>query len=143
METIGEYLVRVMRQKNLTAKELANRCGLTDSYIGRVCKAPSANLTVDTITKLAQALEVNAHEIFAAASGIPASEAPRIDPLVLLDALQKLISDPTGFNLLRQLLNFSPDERKTLFDYFEYFKRLPPKAKGKSRKKGKPRKKKD
>jgi transcriptional regulator with XRE-family HTH domain len=143
METLAEYLVRLMRQKQLTPVDLARRCGLTDSYIGRLCKAPSSNLTVDTITKLAHALDVNPHEIFTVASGIAASEAPQIDPLLLLDALQKIITDANGFEALRQLLGFSPDERKRLLDYVEYFKRLPPKAKGKSGKKGKPRKKKD
>jgi hypothetical protein len=62
---------------------------------------------------------------------------------VLLDALQNLIMDADGFQALQQLLNFSPDERKTLFDYFEYFKKKPTKGKGKSSKKGKRRKKKD
>jgi transcriptional regulator with XRE-family HTH domain len=143
METLAEYLVRLMRQKHLTPVDLARRCGLTDSYVGRLCKSTSANLTVDTITKLAMALEVNAHEVFTAAAGIAVSEAPQIDPLLLLEAMQKLISDPAGFDLLRQLLNFSPDERQTLLDYFEYFKQPPSKGKGKSSKKGKPRKKKD
>jgi transcriptional regulator with XRE-family HTH domain len=143
METIGEYLVRVMRQKNLDPVELAKRCGLTSSYIGRLRNGKLDNPTVQTMVTLAKALDVNAHEIFAAASGIAVSQAPLIDPLLLLEAMQKLISDPAGFDLLRQLLNFSPDERKALFDYFEYLKKKPTKSKGKSHKKGKPRKKKD
>src|SRR5689334_24219577 len=97
METLGEYLDRIMRQKNLTPKKLGRRCGLADGYIGRIRKGMASNLTVDTIAKLSQALGVNAHELFAVASGIPISEAPQLDPLLLLDALQKLISAPTGF----------------------------------------------
>jgi transcriptional regulator with XRE-family HTH domain len=143
METLADYLIRLMRQKHLTPVDLSRRCGLTDSYIGRLCKAPSSNLTVETITKLAGALEVNPHEIFTAASGIAASETPSIDPLLLLEAMQKLITEANGFEALQQLLGFSLDERKRLLDYVEYFKRLPPKGKGKLRKKGKPRKKKD
>jgi transcriptional regulator with XRE-family HTH domain len=141
METIGEYLTRLMRQKNLTAKELADRCGLTDSYIGRLCKSTYANLTVDTIKKLATAFEVDAHEVFTAASGVPASQAPQIDLLLLLDAMQKLINHPIGFDLLRQLLEFSSGDCKQLLDYLEYFKRAPAKSKSKPGKRGRPRKK--
>ncbi|HKQ03746.1 MAG TPA: helix-turn-helix transcriptional regulator [Blastocatellia bacterium] len=139
MEKLGEYLDRLMRQKNLTPKELSKRSGLTDSYIGRLRKGRSDNLTVQTVKKLAMALDVNAHEIFAAATGIPASEFPQIDGRLLLDQMLKLIREAHGFDLLQQWLDFSPDERKTLLDYMEYIKRPP--SNGKSGKKGKPRKK--
>jgi len=139
METIGEYLTRLMRQKNLTAKDLATRCGLTDSYVGRLCKSQSANLTVDTIKKLAMALDVDAHEIFAVASGVPASQAPQTDLLLFLDQMQKLGTDENGPEALRQLLGFAADERRALLDYIAYCKRPP--FKGKPNGKGKPRKK--
>ncbi|HKQ06788.1 MAG TPA: helix-turn-helix domain-containing protein [Blastocatellia bacterium] len=139
METLAQYLDRLMRQKQLTPKELANRCGLTDSYIGRLRKGRSDNLTVQTVKKLAMALDVNAHEIFTVAVGIPISEMPPIDPSSLLDQIQQLIADVNGLAILRQLLDFSPAERKILLNYMEYFKRPP--SNGKSGKKGKPRKK--
>lgn len=143
MEKLSEYLDRMMRQKNLTPKELSKRCGLADGHIGRLRKGESDNLTVETILKLAKGLDVNPHEIFTAASGIPVSEAPQIDPHLLLDQMLKLIADAYGFETLRQLLTFSANERKRLLNYIEYFKRPPAKGKGKSRKKGKPHKKKD
>ncbi|HKQ03737.1 MAG TPA: helix-turn-helix transcriptional regulator [Blastocatellia bacterium] len=139
METLAQYLDRLMRQKHLTPKELANRCGLTDSYIGRLRKGRSDNLTVQTVKKLAIALDVNAHEIFAVASGIPVSESLQLDGRLLLDQMLKLTREAHGFDLLQQLLDFSPDERKALLAYMEYFKRPP--SNGKSGKKGKPRKK--
>jgi len=139
MEKLGEYLDRLMRQKNLTPKELSKRSGLTDSYIGRLRKGKSDNLTVQTVKKLAMALDVNAHEIFAAAAGIPISESLQIDGRLLLDQMLKLIREAHGFDLLRQLLDLSPDERKTLLAYMEHIKRPP--SNGKSGKKGKPRKK--
>ncbi|MEN3333722.1 MAG: Cro/C1-type DNA-binding domain, partial [Blastocatellia bacterium] len=141
METLAEYLDRLMRQKNLDPSELAKRSGLTSSYIGRLRNGKLNNPTVETILKLATGLDVNAHEIFAVASGNPVSKTPPIDLGLLFDQMLKLINDANGFEALRQLLNFSPDERKTLLDYMEYFKRQPPKAKGKSRKKAKPHKK--
>src|SRR5205085_12054856 len=109
------------------------------SYIGRLRKGLSDNLTVQTVKQLAMALDVNAHEIFAVAAGIPVSERPQIDSRSLLDQIQKLITDVNGLAVLRRLLDFAPAERKTLLDYMEYFKRPP--SKDKSGRKGKPRKK--
>lgn len=132
METLAEYLDRLMRQKNVTPKQLAQHCKLTDNTIARFRKGALTNPTVETILELAQALEVNAHDIFAAASGVPISEAPQIDPQLLLDQMQKLIIDTNGFEVLRQLLTFSPDERKRLLDYMEYFRHPPSRDNGKS-----------
>ena len=139
METLAEYLDRMMRQKNLDPTELAKRSGLTSSYIGRLRNGKLNNPTVETILKLATGLDVSAHEIFAVVSGVPVSAMPQIDPRLLFDQMLKLINDANGFEALRQLLNFSPDERKTLLDYMTYFRRPP--AKGKPRRKSKPRKK--
>lgn len=141
MEKLGEYLDRLLRQKNLNPKELSRRSGLTDSYIGRVCKGQSNNLTVNTIRKLATALDVNPHEIFAVAAGILISETAPIDPHFLLDQVVKLLADADGLAIVRQLLDFSDAERKTLLAYIEYFKRPPAEGNGTSRRKSKPRKK--
>ena len=135
MESLGEYLDRLMRQKNLTPKELARRCQVTDSYIGRVRKGASGNLTVQTMMTLAKGLGVNAHDIFTAASGIPPEEEPPIDPLLLLDHMQKLIHDRNGLNVLRQWLDLSSNERQTLHDFLAYLNDQPTRGKGKTRKK--------
>lgn len=134
METLGKYLDRVMRQKKLTPKELARRCNVTDSYIGRVLKGKSENLTVKTMVTLAEGLGVNAHDVFTAASGIPVDEAADINPLLLLDHMQKLINDPTGFEVLRQWLQLPSRNQRPLLDFITFLNEQPPKAKGKSRK---------
>lgn len=134
METLGNYLDRMLRQKKLTPKELAKRCNLTDSYIGRLIKGKSDNLTVKTIVTLAEGLGVHAHEVFAAASGIPANEASHINPLLLLDHMQELINDPIGFEVLRQWLQLPSKQQKPLLDFIIFLNEQPAKAKGKSRK---------
>jgi transcriptional regulator with XRE-family HTH domain len=135
METLGEYLDRVMRQKNLTPKELAKRCKVTDSYIGRVRKGAAGNLTVQTMVTLAKGLEVNAHDIFAAASGVAADDSSRVDPLVLLDHIQKLLQEPTGLDVLRQWLQLSPDRQRTLLDLIDFLNQRQPKGQSKPHKK--------
>jgi transcriptional regulator with XRE-family HTH domain len=135
METLGEYLDRMMRQQNLTPKELARRCKVTDSYIGRVRKGTSANLTVQTMVTLARGLGVNAHDIFTAASGIPVDEEAHIDPLQLLDHIHKLIREPSGVNMLQLWPELSSSKRQTLLDLIVYLKGQQVDPKGKSRKK--------
>jgi transcriptional regulator with XRE-family HTH domain len=129
MEKFSEYLDRLMRQKNLSPKELSRRSGITDSYIGRICKGQGDNLTVDTILKLAKGLQVDAHEMFAKASGVPVNEQAPIHPLLLLDQILKIISDPVGAELLRQLSELSPDERKKLLAYLAHIQSPQPKPK--------------
>src|SRR5438105_12345580 len=104
METLAEYLDRLMRQQNLTPKQLAKRCGLTDSYIIRVRNGTAENLTVETIVKLANGLEINPHELFARAAGISASEGLPIDALLLLDVMQRVVVDPPSFEAVRLLM---------------------------------------
>jgi transcriptional regulator with XRE-family HTH domain len=129
METLAEYLARLMRQKNLSPKELSRLSGLTDSYIGRICKGQGDNLTVDTMMKLAKGLDVDAHEMFAKASGVPVNEQAPIDPLLILDHILKIIRDPTGVDLLRQLSELSSDERKKLLAYLAHIQSPQPKPK--------------
>ena len=135
MEKLGKYLDRVMRQKKLTPKELARRCNVTDSYIGRVLKGDSGNLTVKTMVALAEGLGVNAHDVFTAASGIPVDEAAHIDPHLLLHQIQKLIHDPTGFKVLQQWLQLPSRKQKRLLDFIAFLNDQQPKNKTRSRKK--------
>lgn len=135
MESLGEYLDRVMRQKNLTAKELARRCNVTNSYIARVRKGAAGNLTVQTMTMLAEGLGVNPHDIFTAASGCPVEETERIDALALLDHLQKLIQNPAGVKILQQCAQLSSGKQKPLLDFMTFLNERPAKTGGKSRKK--------
>lgn len=133
METLGAYIDRVMRQKHIKPKALARQCGVTDSYIGRILKGRSDNLTVKTMVMLAEGLGVNAHDIFAAASGIPAAATAQLDPLLLLDHLQKLVHEPTGFAVLQQWLQLPARKRKQLLAFIACLNEPHPEALVKSR----------
>src|SRR5438128_12055235 len=117
IETLAEYLGRLMRQQNLPPKAVAKRCGLTDSYIIRIRNGSADNLTVETIVKLANGLEVNAHELFARASGVAAGEDVPVDTLLLLDLMQMVVAEPPSLELVRQVMSLTPDERQTLMAY--------------------------
>src|SRR5215208_7958512 len=95
METLGQYLERILRQRKLTPKEAAKKCGITDSYIGRIIKGQGGNYSVETILALADGLEVDPHEVFAAATGRPIQgENGLVDPLFVIDLLQKVWTNP-------------------------------------------------
>src|SRR5438128_8711672 len=112
METLAEYLDRVMRQQNLTPTELAKRSQLNDHTINRFRRGVLNNPTVETILKLAKGLDVNPHELFTAASGIAVSETPPIDPLEMLDGLRMVVSHAVGLEMMRQVVKLSPDQRQ-------------------------------
>jgi transcriptional regulator with XRE-family HTH domain len=130
METVGEYLERVMKQKNLTSKQVALKCGITNSYISRMMKDKAGNLSVDTIVKLAAGLGVNPHEIFTAASGT--APAPGIDPLIVLDVIQRILLNPEGLGLLQDWLKLTGRDQKTLKRFLKAFDEKP-KSKRKKR----------
>jgi transcriptional regulator with XRE-family HTH domain len=139
MEDLSQYLDRVMRQKNISPKELARICGITDSYIGRVTRGKGINLTIKTILALADGLDVDPHELFTAACGRPPhSQGRSIDPLLVIDTIQKLMMNPKGLELFQDWLRLSANNQKTLADFLKYLNEQKPKSeesKSKSRRK--------
>lgn len=93
-ETLAQYVKRIMRQKELTIRDVELRCNkkLTHSYVARIIKGKVKNPTLATMIALAKGLDEDLYEIFRAASG----QLPRqtIDPLLLLEVIQKVFLHP-------------------------------------------------
>jgi transcriptional regulator with XRE-family HTH domain len=93
-ETLAQYIKRIMRQKELTIRDVELRCNkkLTHSYIARITNGKVKNPTLATMISLAKGLDEDLYEIFRAASG----QLPRqtIDPLLLLEVIQKVFLHP-------------------------------------------------
>jgi transcriptional regulator with XRE-family HTH domain len=92
-ESLAEYLDRIMKQRNLKVADLQALSGLSQTYINRLLKGTQNNLTVETIGILAQALEVDGFELFAAAYG-KTLENTNVDLLILADTINKIILNP-------------------------------------------------
>jgi DNA-binding Xre family transcriptional regulator len=135
METLKEYLDRVMRQKNLKLVDLAKRCQVSDSYIGKLRSGRSGNLTVQTMLTLAKGLEVNPHDIFTAVSGVAVDDASHMDPLVFLEHMQKLVHHPRGLEVMQKWFQLPPEKQQKLFDLMICLSQQTAKVKKKSRKK--------
>ena len=99
-ESLAEYLDRVMKQRNLKVADLQALSGLSQTYINRLLKGTQNNLTVETIAILAQALEVDGFELFAAAYG-KTPESTNVDLLILADTINKVILNPTLVELVQ------------------------------------------
>jgi transcriptional regulator with XRE-family HTH domain len=135
METLGQYLERILHQRKLTPKEAAKKCGITDSYIGRIIKGQGGNYSVETILALADGLEVDPHEVFAAATSRPIQEeSGLVDPLFIIDLIQKLLVEPSGLEVLRQWIKLSKRNQDKLLEFIQFLNEQKPKKK-KSRKK--------
>jgi len=115
-ETLRHYVKRVMRQKGLSLSDIERSSNkqITASYIGRILKGTVTNLTIEKIVALAQGLEVDPYEIFAASYGKPPANSNHPDSLVLVDVMQKLVMNPDVLEVLQQWLRLSPKERAVL-----------------------------
>lgn len=115
-ETLAEYLERVLKQNNLKPADVADKSGLSPSYISRLLKGEKTNLTVETIGVLAEALDLDALELFTVAYGKPIAVKPGIDPLLLADTIQKLIAKPQLIELVQSAARLSSKQEKAIFE---------------------------
>jgi transcriptional regulator with XRE-family HTH domain len=119
-ENLREFLKRVMKQKGLTLRDVEQNCGkkITNSYISRVINGKGQNLTLETIVALAEGFEVDPHDIFAAAYGKPPQNVA-VDPLLLIEMLQKLASNPQLVQVIREWTRLSAEEQLVMLQAIE------------------------
>jgi transcriptional regulator with XRE-family HTH domain len=93
METLGEYVSRVMDEKNLKVKDVERRAGgiISDSYVTNIMNGVATNLTIEKLNALAVGLGVDKVELFKVASGIKDPEETWT-PQSLIRLLQKILS---------------------------------------------------
>ena len=132
-ETLAEYLDRMFKQRNLKAGDVAKKTKLSPSYISRLLNGEKANMTVETIGVMVEALDLDPLELFTVAYGKPVSVKPGIDPLLLADTIQKLISKPELIELVQSAARLSPKQQKAIFGTVRALGRGPKKARKKKR----------
>ena len=133
-ETLGEFVNRVMKQKGLTLRDVEERCDkkITNSFISRVINGKVDNLMLESVLALAKGLGVNPHDILTAASGV-SPESSTVDPLLLIDILQKLLTNPIVIKVVQEWLKLSTKEQLAVLQVMERFNY--PKSKKRSGKK--------
>ena len=135
METLSQYLKRILHQRNLIPKEAAKKCGITDSYLGRIIKGQGGKHSLETILALADGLELDPHEVFSVATGRPRqSESGLVDPLFVIDLIQRILLEPRGLEILERWVRLTEQDKERLIEFIEFLNERQPKKK-KSRKK--------
>lgn len=120
METLNEYVARIIRQKDLSYRQVEANCEnkLTASYIGRIAKGQAGNLSIETMTFLAQGLGVELPEMLAVAYGKSDNETSLLE---FADAVQKLAMNPKLIQLVRGWEKLNEEQRQGVLDAFSYF----------------------
>jgi transcriptional regulator with XRE-family HTH domain len=113
IETLTEYLKRVMRERKMKVGDLVAASGLSQTYINSLLRGAQTNLTIETIALLSQALNVDGFEIFTAAYGkVP--ENTNVDLHGLADTINKLILNPMLAELVQNTAKLKPKHQQAV-----------------------------
>lgn len=124
-ETLSQFVERVMRQKNINQHDVERNSEgkITNSYVSKILRGVVKNLTADKTVALAQGLGVSPFEVFAAMCGHqPPVQEGMLDARVLVDMLQKLVTNPRLIeilNLCSQLTDKDLDKLITSLKYLQ------------------------
>jgi transcriptional regulator with XRE-family HTH domain len=81
METLAEYVSRIIKEKKLKVAEIEKRSGVADSYITNITRGTSKNPTIEKLKALAKGLDVDEDEIFRVARGVPPKDELTVQTL--------------------------------------------------------------
>ena len=122
---LGEYVKWVMKLKGLTQKDVQRLSGwqITDGYVASITTGRAGNLSVEKLKALADGLGVDLDDLFHVASGLTPKpdekNAAAIDPLVILDTVQKAVASPDVTEILHEVVRLSSDERASLLAFIK------------------------
>jgi transcriptional regulator with XRE-family HTH domain len=122
LHEFSKYVRQVMKLKGLTQKDVQRMSGgrITDGYVASITTGRATNLSVEKIKALADGLGVDADTLFHVACGVQESTADArksgraMDPLKLLDIVQKAVASPDITEILNEIVRMSSEERAAL-----------------------------
>lgn len=112
MDLVPDRIVQLRKAAGLTQEELAQKAGLTKSFIGLIERGMHTNLTMQTIHALSEALKVHPTVILYGTSLPYKSSTTKefIDPNNPLDVTNFMKS-------IEELLPLSSEERELILDF--------------------------
>ena len=128
MDTLRDYLQKVMKEKQLTGVDIQKRSGgkIGDSYISKILRGESKNLTVEKINALAEGLGVDSVDVFRAASGYK-TDYRSVDEQwhghILLRFMEKIVLNPDLTRIVKAITEMKPREIKSILGTIESRKR--------------------
>ena len=127
LETLSEYVKRVMTEKRLTLREVARLSGsrITQGYVGGIVQGLHTNPSVEKLKALAAGLGVDENEAFRVARGLEAKLPSSLEEmsrdreanLAFLDMMKSTVDDPVLMKILNLALQLSPDARATALKF--------------------------
>ena len=112
METLSEYVTRIMEEKNLRPVEVARRSGggIGDSHVSNIANGTTSNVSIDRLKALAIGLGVDPLELLSVAIGVQPSEVN----LPLVARVLEKLSNPDLSRLLLLLDQMNQKQLKAL-----------------------------
>ena len=137
VETLGEYVKRILQEKQLTMTDVEQRSErrIADAYVSNIVKGIAANPSVDKLKALAVGLGEAEDDVFKVARGLPLDyvEQGGRDPwpgTILAKAIEKIVTSPELTKILQALMQMSLTELRAVLRYVESRKK--PKGKKKT-----------
>ncbi|HEX5735356.1 MAG TPA: helix-turn-helix transcriptional regulator [Blastocatellia bacterium] len=125
IDSLSAFVRRVIRQKRLSIRDIQTRAGGPDkiaaSYISRIINAKVTNLSVDKLTVLAEGLDVDPFELFAAASGRQMRTARGgVDALELIETMEQAVANPASLEVVRRWLRLGPEYQSAVLNWIRF-----------------------
>jgi transcriptional regulator with XRE-family HTH domain len=125
VETLAQYVTRIMKGKGLTPRDVEARSGKTiaDAYVTKIMKATATNPSVGKLKSLAVGLGVDEDEVFKVARELPIKARALVgEPWpapVLIKAMDRVVSSPEITKAVKLLLALTPEKLKRLLKIIE------------------------
>jgi transcriptional regulator with XRE-family HTH domain len=121
-ETLGNFVKRVVRQKQLKLRDVERRSQgqITNGYISGIMNDKIKNFSLDKLKALAVGLDIDPHAILDAALGetrpfaLQAADEVSPDAHWLLETMQAVVDSPQLMGILEELRAMSISERETV-----------------------------
>ena len=130
VETLGEYLKRIMSEKRLTMIDVQERSDrrITDAYIANIMKGIANNPSVDKLKALAVGIGEPEDDVFKVARGVPldGKQEENGEPWSaggIVKAMEMVMTSPERTQILRALMQMSIKDLKAVLQFIESMKK--------------------
>lgn len=137
VETLGEYVKRILEEKHLTMYDVEVRSErrIADAYVANVLTGVAKNLTVDKLKALAVGIGEPEDDVFKVARGLPLDRAEERggepwSPGGVIKALETVMASPELTKILRALMKMSLRDMRAVLKYVDSGKRSKDEKKG-------------
>lgn len=129
VESLAEYVKRIMSEKQFTMREVEKRSGnaIADAYIAHIMRGIAVNISVDKLKALAVGLGEPEDAIFKVARGVPLEGAQEKSIEMwsaggILKAMEMIMASPERTEIVRTLPGMSLKQLQDVLNYIESMK---------------------